>query len=85
MGVNCKMDPYFPQQMHVLAGMILYLCSSMSVFRSLARPKPVTQQLPHIETDGVLYSTLSLFDSNAAQSDCTSGKRGMADDTISAN
>ena len=72
MGVNCKMDPYFPQRMHVLARMILYLCSSM--FR-----------ISFPDRDGVLYSTLSLFDSNAAQSDCSSGKRGMADDTISAN
>ena len=72
MGVNCKMDPYFPQQMHVLARMILYLCSSML-------------RISFPDRDGVLYSTLSLFDSNAAQSDCSSGKRGMADDMISAN
>lgn len=72
MGVNCKMDPYFPKQMHVLARMILYLCSS--IFR-----------ISFPDRGGVLYSTLSLFNSNAAQSDCSSGKRGMADDAISAN
>ena len=48
MGVNCKMDPYFPQQMHVLARMILYLCSSM--FR-----------ISFPDRDGVFFTQLFLF------------------------